>query len=196
MENNELEVQRQGRNKDTTINRTYIESSEYRKKFDHISDADDLNRLIYQLSKRMLHHRTGTTFEDMYWIDIDTLEVVAEEVDGRIEKEINYSRNTKNVVLKYKQSDKNLLTIHSHPNSFPPSIVDFNSNFDNDYGIGLVICHNGKIYMYSSNECISEDYYNLVVADYLQKEYNDIEAQLNALDEIKKNFNISIKEVV
>lgn len=55
MENGELEVQRQGRNKDTAINHAYIDSGEYRKKFDHISDSDELNRLIYQLAKKMLY---------------------------------------------------------------------------------------------------------------------------------------------
>lgn len=65
----EDERQRYGRNKDTAINHTYINSGSYRRKFDFISDSSELNRLIFQLSKKMLEHRSGTRFEDMYWID-------------------------------------------------------------------------------------------------------------------------------
>ena len=53
----EDEEQRYGRNKDTIINRTYINSGEYRKKFDKISESPKINRLLYQLSKKMLEHR-------------------------------------------------------------------------------------------------------------------------------------------
>ena len=40
----QIEQQRYGRNKDTIINHTYIESGEYRNKFDGISDDKELNR--------------------------------------------------------------------------------------------------------------------------------------------------------
>lgn len=54
------EEQRYGRNKDTAINHAYISSGEYRKKFDQISDNKKLNKLLYQLAKTMLEHRSGT----------------------------------------------------------------------------------------------------------------------------------------
>ena len=67
------EKQRYGRNKETIINHSFINSGEYRKKFDEISDDKELNRKIYQIAKKMLMHRSGTLLEDMYWIDIDSL---------------------------------------------------------------------------------------------------------------------------
>ena len=79
----EIEEQRYGRNKDTIVNFSYIESGEYRRKFDSISDNIKLNRLLYQLAKKMLKHRSGTLYEDMYWIDIDTGEIVASEVNQK-----------------------------------------------------------------------------------------------------------------
>lgn len=88
------------------------------------------------------------------------------------------------------------MTIHSHPNSFPPSISDINSNFCNNYSIGIIVCHNGKIYMYSAEEEISRDYYNLTVAEYLKQGYNECDAQANALDEIKNKFIIRFKKVM
>ena len=187
----ELEEQRYGRNKNTTVNSTYINSGKYRKKFDNISNNAVLNRRLFQLAKQMLKHRSGTLYEDMYWIELDSMEIVAEEIDTDIEEMVVYSAKTKDIVKK----SRNLLTIHSHPNSYPPSISDINSNFSNNYSVGIVICHNGKIYMYSADEEIPTDYYNLTVAEYLKQGYNECDAQVKALEEITKKFSIRFKEV-
>ena len=67
--NTELqEIQRYGRNKTTAINYSYINSGEFRKKFDRISDDKELNRKVYQIAKKILKLRSGTNFEDMYWM--------------------------------------------------------------------------------------------------------------------------------
>ena len=87
---NSKEEQRYGRNKDTVINHAYICSGEYRKKFDQISDNKKLNKLLYQLAKSMLEHRSGTLYEDMYWIDAETATIVAKEIDGCVESTIVY----------------------------------------------------------------------------------------------------------
>ena len=50
--------------------------------------------------------------------------------------------------------------------------------------------------MYGADEEISEDYYNLTVAEYLKQGYNECEAQIKALEEIKDKFNIRFKEVM
>ena len=188
----ENEEQRSGRNKETLINRRYINSGEYRKKFDFISNNKDLSRLLYSITKEMLIHRSGTLYEDMYWIDLDTISVVAREIKSIDPKRIEYSSFTKKIIQNY----NGLLTIHTHPDSFPPSIDDFNSNFDHNYSIGLVACHDGKIYMYSANERLNENYYKLVVEEYIKNGYNESEAQYVALQEIQQNFDINFKEVV
>ena len=194
---NEVESQRSGRNKSTQVNHTYVNGGTYRKKFDSISDSKDLNRLLYKLAKRMLEHRAGTEYEDMYWIDLDTLMVVAEELNAKTVKEIVYSDKTKKIITEYKNDpQKRLLTIHTHPSSFPPSIPDFNANFENCYNIGVVICHNGKIFLYAADEELNERYYNLLVAKKLNQGYNDYEARLITLQEMQKTFEIVIKEVM
>ena len=64
-----LENQRYGRNKGTVVNHTYIESGVYRNKFDKITHNKNMSRILYSKAKEMLEHRSGTLFEDMYWID-------------------------------------------------------------------------------------------------------------------------------
>lgn len=186
----ELEEQRTGRNKQTTIDHTYINSGEYRRKF-NIFTAPQLQRLVYQLAKQMLNHRSGTLFEDMYWIDLESCEVIASETNAVEEERIDYSRRTIEAI----RQPGSILTIHTHPNSYPPSIQDFNSNYLNGYSLGVVLCHNGQIYAYTADETVEEDYFSAVVANYKKIGYNECEAQLEALKEVRQHFQISFKEV-
>ena len=187
----EEESQRNGRNKETIINKAYIESGEYRKKFDLITSNKDLNRLLYNCAKQMLYHRSGTLLEDMYWIDADEVCVVAQEVNQTISSKVVYSNSTKRKI----KTKRNLITIHTHPSSYPPSIEDLNSNYENEYTIGIVCCHDGRIYIYKSEIYIVPDYYKKVVEKYIKRGYNEFEAQEKALKRIQEQFPIMITEV-
>lgn len=186
------EKQRYGRNKNTHINRTYINSGEYRKKFDQISDDKELNRKVYQIAKKILQHRSGTMLEDMYWIDIDTCKIVASETEQKKERKIMYSKATKRNILQHKK----LLVIHSHPSSMPPSINDFNSALRNRYQVCLVCCHDGKIFLYNSNNHVIELFYKNTVAKYRKLGYNEYDSQIHALTQFQKKGDISFKEVL
>lgn len=187
----EDEEQRKGRNKATVINKTYIESVEYRRKFDKITDSPELNRKLYQLAKQMLYHRSGTRFEDMYWIDADTLEVVAQETERDYEEKIVYSRATRRIIRQH----KNLITIHSHPGSFPPSVDDLKSNYKRKYALGIVVGHNGVVYLYYTIQGFRQNYFNIKVAEFRRMGYNEHEAQLQALIYMHNEGKIFFKEV-
>ena len=187
----ELEQQRKGRNKNTIIDYNYISSNRYRKKFDYISNDKKLNKLLYKIAKKMLLHRSGTEYEDMYWIDLINGKIVCKITDSKYKKKILYTTTIKKMIKK----SENLLTIHTHPDSFPPSIDDINSNYDHNYEIGSVICHDGRVYMYSAEERINVNYYKLTVEDYLKNGYNEDTAQIEALKEMQKKFSIYFKEV-
>lgn len=187
----ELEQQRKGRNKNTIIDYNYISSNRYRKKFDYISNNKKLNKLLYKIAKKMLLHRSGTEYEDMYWIDLINGKIVCKITDSKYKKKILYTTTIKKMIKK----SENLLTIHTHPDSFPPSIDDINSNYDHNYEIGIVICHDGRVYMYSAEERINVNYYKLTVEDYLKNGYNEDTAQIEALKEMQKKFSIYFKEV-
>ena len=187
----ELEQQRKGRNKNTIIDYNYISSNRYRKKFDYISNDKKLNKLLYKIAKKMLLHRSGPEYEDMYWIDLINGKIVCKITDSKYKKKILYTTTIKKMIKK----SENLLTIHTHPDSFPPSIDDINSNYDHNYEIGIVICHDGRVYMYSAEERINVNYYKLTVEDYLKNGYNEDTAQIEALKELQKKFSIYFKEV-
>ena len=144
------EYQRYGRNKDTIINSSYINSGEYRRKFDKITSNDDINRILYSKAKEMLFHRSGTLYEDMYWFDGD---IIAKALDEKEEEKIDYTPS----IFRAISGRNNLITMHTHPSSMPPSIADFNSCFADHYASCFVICHDGKIYNYVSAQKVPDE---------------------------------------
>ena len=84
----EKEEQRYGRNKETAINHAYINSGEYRRKFDKITDNPDVNRALYYAAKQALIYRGGTHYEDMFWIDKNTGKVAGKILDSTIEEKL------------------------------------------------------------------------------------------------------------
>ena len=189
----ELENQRYGRNKDTLVNKTYIESGEYKKKFDSIDECANVQKTLYDKSKQMLKHRSGTTLEDMYWIDSRNGNVVAKEIDGQKERFVDYSVTTRKTVDSYR--DRTLVVIHSHPSSMPPSVSDFNSCFQNKYKCGYIACHNGKVFAYTSDEIISSKLCDMYVLNFIEMGFTEYEAQIKALEKLQINHTISFWEV-
>lgn len=185
------EEQRYGRNKETVINRAYIESGEYRKKFDRISNDAELNKLLYQLAKKMLIHRSGTLYEDMYWIDPETLQVVASETNCELEQRIVYSEATKRAI----RGKEGLITIHTHPNSFPPSLEDFNSNFANGNGRGIVCGHDGKVYVYWAKVLLQKERTEFYYRKYYGILKDEYDAQKQLWKEMMDQYNIYFEEV-
>lgn len=186
-----LEFQRYGRNKSTLVNCTYISSGEYRNKFDRITDDKDVNRALYIKAKEMLLHRSGTLYEDMYWFDADTGRVIAKEVNSFEEEQILYSESINKAI----EGKSNVIAAHTHPCSMPPSIADFNSAKDHNYMLGIVLCHDGKIFCYKSDETVTKMMYNLYVADYYLQLHDEYLAQLEALKELSETYDIEFWEV-
>ena len=186
-----LENQRYGRNKNTLINNTYIESGEYKRKFDNATDNLEVNKTLYNSAKKALRHRSGTVFEDMYWIDDKTGKVVLSITDSTDERAILYTNKIKNTV----KNNSSMITIHTHPSSMPPSASDFNSCFKNKYKIGFVACHNGRIFGYTSNELINERIYDIYIQNYVKEGYDEFDAQWKTLEKLSCLLDIKIWEV-
>lgn len=186
-----MEEQRKGRNRSTVINRTYIDGGTYRRKFDLLTNDRQINRLLYGLAKTMLYHRSGTLYEDMYWINVNRRKVIASETGMMAEEKVIYSDATIREIRKY----EGLLIIHTHPYSYPPSIDDFNSNYEHEYGLEIVVCHDGKIFAYRSYQFVSAKRYELEIADYKKMGYTEYEAQVQTLRKLSKEGMIDFKEV-
>lgn len=186
-----LENQRYGRNKSTVVNKTYIESGEYRRKFDKITNSTDANRTIYTKAKEMLKHRSGTLFEDMYWIDGASGEIIASALNETTESAIAYSESIKKAI----KGKENIIAIHTHPHSMPPSVADFNSACFNNYAVGVIACHDGKVFCYVANTEISDKVCAMYAERFLNQGYTEFEAQIKALEKLKESGAIDFWEV-
>lgn len=89
----------------------------------------------------------------------------------------------------------NLITVHTHPHSMPPSVDDFNSNYFHKYAKGIVACHNGKIFLYDSDQIIEQKLYDLYVGQFISDGCSEYEAQINALYKLMQAHNINFLEV-
>ena len=127
----------------------------------------------------MLLHRTGSPYEDMYWIDFETGEVLYKVLDAHVLlKDSNIKSGipyTKGIQTFLKNNKKHLITLHNHPNSLPPSYNDFICNYDYDYDLGIIACHNGKVYLYRTIASFTQTLYELYLSKYT--EFDDFTAQ-------------------
>lgn len=186
-----LENQRYGRNKSTLVNKTYVDSGEYKRKYDSATDNKEVNKSLYDCAKKALKHRSGTAFEDMYWIDGETGRVMLSVTDSADERTITYTDRIKKCI----QTNNNVVTIHTHPSSMPPSIEDFNSCANNGYAKCFVACHNGILYGYHSNEMINPKLYNLYIQKYMNGGFSEMEAQVKTIKKLSQSFDINFWEV-
>ena len=187
-----LEFQRYGRNKSTLVNSKYISSGEYRKKFDKITNNADLSRLLYSKAKEMLIHRSGTLYEDMYWIDSEKVDIITREINSVEEEQILYSESINREIV----GNNNVIAMHTHPCSMPPSIADFNSVEEHNYQLSIVLGHDGKVFCYRSSEKITKLMYDLYFADSYKKLHDEYLAQYEALKKLSETYDIEFWEVI
>jgi hypothetical protein len=185
------EEQRYGRDKETQINNSYIDSNQYRRKFDMMSENIETVKTLYQKSKEMLKHRAGTLFEDMYWIDDNTGLVIASITNSTNPQKVEYPPSFVKALSKY----ENVISIHNHPHSYPPSIPDFNSALANNYKTAYVICHNGTIYGYRASEHISYTLFDKYTEKFMNFRYNEQDAYIMALKQIAYTGSLEFWEV-
>ena len=134
--------------KDTVVNEKDINSAAYRKRIDNITDNTEVNRSIWNVSKDMLSHRSGTKFEDLAYIDSNTGKYI---INKSFNKESCANPSKKMNQMLKDASDYTVIGVHNHPGSSVPSMGDIFACLHRKYKCGVVVCHDGKIYQYSVN---------------------------------------------
>ena len=77
----------------------------------------------------------------------------------------------------------------------PPSIADFNACYTHKYKMGVIACHNGKIFAYTSEQEVSLNLYNMYIEEFADLGYDEYEAQIKTLEKLKINHDIDFWEV-
>lgn len=128
----------------------YINSQEYRKKFDKLTDNPATDQAIYEVAKKALKHRDGTAYEDMYLLGLDG-GILSSVTNSSVKRGVTYTEEFKETLEKSIKNSVPTIAIHNHPEGTPPSADDFRKAFENKYSLGVIIGHNGQIYIYRNN---------------------------------------------
>ena len=107
--------------KNTVINKNAINSADYRRRLDRISDNTAVNRSVWQKVMEILEHRSGTRFEDLAFIDSITGDSL---INKDFDKENHASPSKKMQEMLKKTEPYTIIGIHNHPASSIPSLPD------------------------------------------------------------------------
>jgi len=189
------ESERKGNNKEGKVNWNIVNSEHYSDKI-NITRNKKVNDQIYNISQKILSHRDNTLKEDMYLINSKDGNILAYQTNMKTDLHISYNPQMRKAIEK----NSDIITIHNHPLSMPPSIDDINSAFEKKYKLGVVIAHDGAIYTYNIKKMktkIVQREYDVAVEKYTKMYYNDSKrGQLEALAQLSKLYNFEIKEVI
>lgn len=177
------------------VNWEYIKSKEYKEKFDKISDNKELNNAIYEAAIKSLQYNDGKYMESLYIFNKDG--TIFEHTEGVI---INETYNPKELTEKVtSQKPYSLVALHNHATNNPPSGSDFTSAGYKKYDFGIVACHDGAVYKYTSKNAKSFMYtlVDLKVEKFKRMPYNknSREAGEMALKDIAEFYGIEWSEL-
>lgn len=153
-------------NTGSVVDNQMITSSNYRRVFDKLGEPQKITRSIFQQTKAILTHRSGSDFEDLSFIDSLTGKFLT-RTDYSVERQCIPSKQMMDMVKKAEPNT--IIAIHNHPNSSAPSLDDINSAWRKKYKYGIIACHNGNIYKY---EILGE--YNKDIVDSLLDTVNKL----------------------
>ena len=130
----------------TIVNKHDIESPEYRKLFENFDESSKVKRIMYNESKTMLDHRTGTKYEDLTFIDSNTGDFITR---NNFDKESQVEPTRRMYRMLRESEPHSIIAIHNHPKSGTPSIDDIGCAYSRQYKYGVIACHNGSLFRYS-----------------------------------------------
>ena len=128
----------------------HLNSEAYSKKFAALTDNDRVNTSICEVAKDILNRRNGTEFESMFLVNAEDGSVLAKVDENTVKYGICYTAEFATQLEACKQNGTPIIAIHNHPGGTPPSPDDFRKAFENGYAFGVVVGHNGQIYLYET----------------------------------------------
>ena len=180
---------------ENSVNLDYISSKEYHNKFKGITNNRIVDEQIYTQSKAMLTHRNGTDKEDMCLIDSSTGKIVGRQSSSQSDFGIEYNDSLINAIAQ--NPPNTLISIHNHPTNNPPTGSDFVSNGRNKYKLGIVVTHDGKVFIYKAGkQPFTATSFGKTVDKYRGEEYNlsEYDAIIKTLEEYRQCYGIEWSE--
>ena len=104
-----------------SVDRRLVNSKRYHNVFLRLKFSPPVSESIYQCAMKILSHRNGTNFEDLYAIDARRGRLIVKNVSSAVP--LRTSFNIQNYTALLDQPNP-IILIHNHPNSTRPSITN------------------------------------------------------------------------
>lgn len=99
-------------------------------------------------ARRMLSHRAGTAFEDLYAYDLTDGRRLGSVTTSRERQKVEFSPKLAAAVAEAVSAGHEVVTLHNHPGSSIPSAADVLSLTRSGAARGVIACHDGSLYVY------------------------------------------------
>lgn len=124
-----------------------IETKTFADKVAMLGESPEITAKILQEARTSLWHRSGTIFEDLTYISIDSGDV-------RSQRNYNVERQCiptdKMILMIANGKPRSIIGFHNHPENSLPSKNDLVNA--QRYAYGVVFCHDGTIYKYTVSD--------------------------------------------
>ena len=123
----ELEKQRYGRNKSTAINHAYINSGEYRNKFNNLSDNEELNRIVYKIKTCKYYEEEQLIIGEAYVVFRYVKQNYRNKRNKERKKRYNAPENIVKKIMLFENSHCEMLELNKHFLIYAGSVFYFHS---------------------------------------------------------------------
>lgn len=179
-----------------TVDLGYINSAEFRKKFNRVTGNSKINDLLRRYAIAMLTHRNRTDGEDLYIINASTGDLLIRKNSGKNDLGVELTVDEFMPFMeKYKN---NMIGMHNHPTNIYPTGSDFAVSGYRGYKFGIIVTHDGRVFKYRhGDKPFLPSIFDKRVDKYLTEPYNlGIEkAHLRVIEEFKKEYGILWEEI-
>ena len=182
-----ISIERGDKNRigDNKVDLDFINSDEFKSKFDNLTDDPKVNQQLRKYAIAMLTHRTGTDGEDSYIFD-SAGNVVNKSFGNSNKLEVSVSsERVGELISEYGRGT--MIGMHNHPTNVPPTGSDYTASGFRGYNFGIVVTHDGNIYKYShGNRPFLQHLFDKNVEDIIKNGYTD---------DVERAYNETVKKL-
>lgn len=172
-----------------------VNGKEYTEKFSKVSGSEKVVNSLAKYARKALKNRDGLYSEELYAIDGVTGKMVASITNQFKKQGVDRTREFTDAIAKCNAEGHQVITIHNHPHSAPPSVADFNELLKDKNTVGLTVGHNGNVYYYTKpSEKIMKIDTNVAIRK-IPSYYSDVQVEIKYREALAEQFNFTLIEL-
>lgn len=163
------------------VNMEKVSGKSYRRNVERVF-GEEMAPLVHEDMKRMLGHRSGTLYEDIYAYDLDAHTRIGSETSQMATFSASIGKKLSNSIEESRDAGHHVVIMHNHPGSSMPSLEDIRSVRNSGASFGVIACHDGSIIKFNiANQPIGGYTLDKATIDRFRGLYKDDEKGLFAV---------------